>query len=325
MVMFVISAFRVNIGVDYVGHLNLYNFICWGIYDVSEPLYVALCIFSDYMNVGFPLVVAFLSFITIYPIYRIAKKTENPFVLLYGFLMIYITSFALMRQCAAISLAVYGSYLYLKEGGKKISVIFFLLSIGFHYSLLTYVLVFYLSCYLKLKLKNLIILSFVILLFGVYSTVLLDGFVNFANILSLGYSRYLEDDNKHFVEPKIGTGLGIMLRYVLYALVIYLANRRIKDLNISMKFNTLFFFLFLLDVLSLRIVIFMRLYLAFYPCLFIPFMWVKYVRTDVGKIRITNLILYFIVFSNLLTYSRSVMGWENIPYQTILNTGISVQ
>lgn len=321
LLMLFISASRVNIGIDYWGHYQLYRIVELGLWEVSEPLYVLLSVFCSKSHIGFAGLIAIMSFITIYPIYRIAQKEQNIYILLLYFLMVYLLSFALIRQCAAISLAIYGSYLYLKEGKKRKAFFFFVLSIGFHYSLAVFVLAFYFSIFFRINFLVTVLLSLFILLIGTNITSIINVISNILKNLGL-YEDYLGKRNAHNVTTQLNSGLGVLLRYITYFVILYLANKGKVEKVRANFVNTFFLFLVFADALSLQIQIFLRMRFAFLPCCFIPFFWIKPIKMEGEQISLTNVLLLFLIVAYLLLFPSLADSWENVPYQSIFTNDI---
>ncbi len=320
VVILAISALRVNIGVDYSGHYLIYNAIEMGEWMITEPLFALLCSICANFHLDFPGVVAIMSFITIAPIFIIAKRTDNPYIFLLFFLISYFISYALIRQFAAISLAIYASYLYLVENGRQRALIFFLFSIGFHTSLLIYVIAFYLSRFFNVGFLFTFIISLIIFIIGWHTDALINLLMTIlsATGMDMGYVTYLDSANPHNARVELGSGLGVILRYVTYFAILYVANKTKIVRTVAGSYNILFLFLILTDVLSLKIQIFLRLRYVFLPCCFIPFFWVKPLKNKCLHISLTNGILIFLIIAYMLTYEATINSWENIPYESIL-------
>lgn len=82
MILFIASAVRYNIGIDYYGHEQLYWAIKSGNFFVTEPLYLLLNVICIKLGFGFQVIVAIMSFITLYPIYLISKKEKISYLFL---------------------------------------------------------------------------------------------------------------------------------------------------------------------------------------------------------------------------------------------------
>ena len=314
--IFLISALRVNIGVDYYGHYLIYNYVEMGEWMVTEPLFALVCSICATLHLGFPCVIAVMSFITIFPLYNVARKSDNLYIFLLFFLILYFISYALIRQFAAISLAIYASYFYLVEKKKIKSLIFFLFSFGFHSSLLAYIVIFYLSAYFKIG----FLLTFVISLFAFVIGFYTDIFTNLLSsiLMEIKYAEYLDLTNQHNVEVEYNSGLGIILRYIIYFTILCVANRVKGMKEFVGRYNLIFILLILTDALSLKIRIFLRLRYVFLPCCFIPFFWAKPIKEGYSHFSLTNGVLLFIVIAYLLMYEATIVSWENIPYESIL-------
>lgn len=322
--LFLISIFRVNIGTDYSGHQNAY----WGINSgllvyktiyLKEFMFYAICKLFGFLKLDYKFVVTAISFFTIYPIYKITDKENYLYIITFFVCSCYLTSFCLMRQFAAISMATCGLYLYL-HNKKKQGVVWLILSCGFHNSFVIFIF-FLLFALLfgkskiftdsKLSIVLLFIIFVVAMFFSKYGIKYLPS--------SSGYLHYLKTGNSHAARVEFGSGLGVLVRYISYFLLLYINNYSVySDKEKRGIFNILFFFLIFFDILSLNILIFTRMRYLFYPILFyFPiFADIKITKKNIQNLSFICIIL--ISLSYIAFYKSTAELWGNLPYKAWL-------
>ena len=312
---FFLSAFRVDIGIDYSGHYYLYKLIVFnGDYGVSEPLFILISLFCNSVGIDFPGVIIIYSFITIYPIYYISQKEDNPYLFFLYFLIFYFISFAIIRQFAAISICILGVYYFLKFQKKKTTILLFIFSILIHTSSALFILAFYFSLNIKPNFKTTIFISFLLIILGrslLHYIYLSSEYIDF-----LGYSHYLDADNINNQPITLNSGYGVLLRYIGYFSILIISNMYMEKSKPLYVFNTLFLCLIFSDLLSISIQIFLRLRFIFYCVCIFPFFYIKPSRLK--KKYVMNTILLFILIIFSLFIPSINVSWNNIPYQSIL-------
>lgn len=317
LVIFFISAFRINVGTDYFGHYLLYEYIEKGQLSVEykEPLFLLLCLFAQKTYLGYFFVIGAMSFITFYPIYFISKKESSPLIQIIYFLSFYLYSQCLMRQYTSISLGVLGTYYFLKEGREKLGLFWIALGAMFHLSFWAYFIVLLLSKYIKLNTFFTIVLIFI----SYIVVIKLNIFGKVGNIFGFTeYGRYLESTNKNNQATEIGSGLGVLLRYIQYIIMYYIC---IKYINPKKVFNVnmLFFVLFLTDFTSLVFNILVRLRFVYSPLYILPFYFTKFSKKNDSIVCINNYILVSLILILFLFFIQKDV-WGNVPYQSLLFT-----
>ncbi len=318
-VAFIFAALRVNIGIDYYGHYVIYEGIRKGSIKpfLLEPLYLLFNLIFIETNIGYPGLVFLTSFLTLYPIYAISKKEENPFFFLFYFLLMYLIGYALIRQYLALSFEIYGFYKFYKLNKKKTGILLLFLGCCVHNSMIVLLFSFCCSVIFKFNNKLTILLSLVLFIFGFFTNYILD-FI-FALAKNTRYGVYTEVFNSNNTKTVIGSGLGVILRYFTYYMFYFLSAKWTVNKKMQQSFNILFLCMILADVLSLKITILLRLRFVFQAILFWPLFSYKINLKSIACI--SNLVLLSIFFIYLLFF-QSTASWECIPYQTILFNSI---
>lgn len=317
LVILFVSAFRVNVGTDYVGHYFLYEYIQNGEFSIEykEPLFLLLCLIAQQTYLGFFFVIVMMTFITFYPIYYISKKEKSSLIQIVYFLSFYLLSQCLIRQFVSISLGVLGSYFFLKKGNEKIGLLWCVIGALFHMSFWCYVIILFFSKYIKLnKLITmlLILASFVIV-------VKINIFEKLGNVFSfIEYGRYLSSYSKHNASTKLGSGLGILLRYVQYIIIYCLTIKYVKP-KLIFNINLLFLVLCLFDFSSLVLNILIRLRFVFSPLYMLPFFFVSMPKKKNSILVLQNYFVYFLIVSLFMFFIQKD-SWGNVPYQSLLFT-----
>ena len=314
--MFVISAFRVNIGVDYSGHYSIYKVANSSNPKLvlSEPLFYLLCIVCNQIGVGYYGVVFSISFLTLYPLYYISRKEKTSIILILYFFLTYLISYALMRQLCALSLSMLGTYFYINKEYKKKGLLLLISAGLMHSSLWAYLVIFLLGKVIKLNLRTTIIISIFLIIFSKYIdiiSILKKIFIN----TKYGYYFLRESLNK---KTEMGTGLGSIIRFIIYFIELYFLVT-VRENN-NYRFNLCFIFLIICDLVSLKMVILLRLRFVFLGVLYYPFIY----KNDFFKYKkhfylISTWFFIFIILFYILTFS-STAEWGNIPYQSVFFT-----
>lgn len=319
LLLFLVSGLRVDIGIDYKNFERDYddltiNYLKDNFTFFSEPVYLLTCIIFKFCGIPYCGFVFFISFFTLFPIFKISKNSYFSLVLFY--ILFYQISFCVIQQFWAISISILGIYFYYdKKKFKGILLLFIACLI--HLSMYVFFVVFMLAQFCRQK-KFIQISS--ILFFFLYFIFLKTDFI-FEKLLPIilkdtAYFSYI--GSKYFKEVVGGTGLGVMLRYLFYFILIYL---NYKYISVNKIKNTLHLFmccLILADGLSLRIEIFQRLVYIFYPVLVLIPLYLE--NTTPKKVIIKNeklLLLYAAVFIALIISLGLPQTWGNVPYQLL--------
>lgn len=315
--IFFVSAFRVNVGTDYLGHYLLYEYIEKGMLSVEykEPLFLVLCLMAQKLHLGYFFVVGAMSFITFYPLYYISKKEKSSLIQIIYFLSFYLLSQCLMRQYTSISLGILGTYFYFRKEREKLGLFWVAMGAMFHLSFWSYFIVLLVSKYIKLN----TVFTILLIIVSYLVIVRMNIYGKIGNIFEFTeYGRYLESTSKHNQATELGSGLGVILRYILYIIMYYITLKYVKPRNIF-NTNLLFLALFLTDFSSLVFNILVRLRFVFSPLYILPFYFTRFSKKNNYIVCINNYLLAFLILILFMFFIQKD-GWGNVPYQSILFT-----
>ena len=316
-IMFIFSAFRVNIGIDYDGHYALYKVV--NSFKSStvflEPIFCFVCILCRFIGIGFYGAIFIFSILTLYPIYYISKNEKTAIPLVFYYFLTYLISYALIRQMCGVSLSLLGTYIYNNQCKKKTG-IFYLVAAGcVHSSLFFYLFIFLLGNLIKFNIKKTVIIS----LLTIFTINYIDLISLLGKILSntkYGYYFLVADGN--FSNTKVNSGIGVITRFVIYFIELYFLNTA-KQKN-NYKFNLCFIIMIICDLLSLRILIFLRLRYVFLGLSFYPFIYKNnFIRNRNNIYKLSTWLFLFICLFYILTFPATA-EWGNIPYQSVFFT-----
>lgn len=318
-IMFLVSAFRVNIGTDYDGHYALYKVICGSrsTTALTEPLFYFLCKLFNFIGIGYYGVVFSISFLTIFPLYYIAKEESSAIILVLYFFLTYLISFSLMRQFSGVSLSLLGTYLYIKQEKKIKGIIFLLLACFMHSSLWLYFFCFIVGGLIRLDLRTTAIASIIIFFLSMY--------IDLISILRLllirtKYGYYFEMVDSNFSQTKVGSGIGVIVRFLIYFIELYYL-KTVNQKN-NYRFNFCFIILLVSDLLSLKILIFLRLRYVFLSLSYFPFVYKKdFIIKRKNYLLMSSWLFIFICLFYVMTFPATA-EWGNIPYQSVFFTPI---
>lgn len=312
LLLFIISALRAEtIGTDTSNYLRGFEIIKHSSFDTMinfirwEKGYVILNkIVSIFTSNGQGILIV-SSFIVLFSMCTFIKRhSNNTFmsILLYINLYYYFASFNMIRQSIAMGLIVL-SYAFIKERNFRKFLLLVLLASTFHQIALVFIPVYFLYN-VKLNTKNtlLIIIGFIILIFG------FDYIFNVGLLLFPEYKIYVGTD--FFKESGILTTL-IAASIVVFGAIIKLTHKR----------NDEFDFLFIIMIFGLltsmysqNISLFNRLayYFTIFSILFIP------KAIGMVKNKKMRVIYYFpiIMVTSAYFLIRLFEGWQRVtPYR----------
>ncbi|MCR4796205.1 EpsG family protein [Ruminococcus flavefaciens] len=320
-IMFVLSAFRVNIGVDYAGYQRIYHVYesGWGSTFASEPLFTLLNMFAVKLHLGFYFVIAVTALLTLLPICYIAYKENAPLLMGVYYLFLYSMSYSLVRQFIAMSFLLLSTYLYIKGRNVKAQVIFALLAAGFHISAIAFIGVLFLSRFSRIDLKYALICCFLlVVVFGLLKGKVIGIFISLLN--NTKYSRYFSNESTHNHTIRTSSGLGVILRYMVYFCYLITANFTIKDKKSIRVFNFMFVAFLLSDLLAMNVEIMIRFRILLYVVLLIPVFQFKRIHDkEVGGYLVKlGMVMMPIMYLIVMKYQSDIVGWKNVPYQSWL-------
>lgn len=325
LILFVFSATRVNIGTDYIGEKNNFDAINggWaGNLFRNEFIYYAFCLILGKISNGFRIYIALMSFLSLFPVYSLLRKNIDNGIT-YSIAIIvgnyYLISFSLVRQFAAISIALLGTYYFLHDK-KKIGFFLLLMPIFIHSSVLFYFVVFFfvywIQRYVNAQNQSVFYLMFSIVLI-VLSPIIFRLIVILGN--NITYVRYYLS-SALITKTEIGSGLGIALRFISYFLLFWIINYSEYKSDYRTIANMLLLVLCAIDALSVQYNAFLRArYVFFYLAMFYFPTYVSLEKTKtIHAVSLSNVFAIAIMLLNLVQLPSSASMWGNLPYQSWL-------
>lgn len=345
LLMFVLAAFRKDIGVDYPNYLFYYRYFEADVtlpkdMEIGYSILNRICVST---GLGFDGVIIITSFLSYFPVYVLARKIEKPLVLYAYFLLYYPMTYALVRQCVGMSFAVVSTYYFLqqfypdetgvfnnllKKGKKKTSlwlnikiVVLGLLAISFHNAFVLYYALLLLCYFVRLDTKKVLPVIFVVLAVGFIATPILNFLIS--HFSEGSYNRYFSGGSSSAILQKrqTGSGLGMLLRYGIYCVSFLLITSHLKKRsdNERTAFNLMFVAIIGFDALSLSSQIFLRLKFIFLAAYLIPlFYHTKFSKRNKDKFYFqTACFVVILLYGIFFRFRNEMIVWENIPYKSI--------
>jgi hypothetical protein len=314
VLLLMVSVFRAKtVGIDYLAYKTAYLSEISSRVPLSYLLYkfeigwVFLNVFVQSFSGGFEVLIAIVSFFTIFPFfYVLRKETKSPIfaILLYVLLFYYSLSFSLIKQGLATSFFILSVYFF-SENKKAKSIFSTLLSGVFHYSSIVLIPFVILANNIKLSNKKVIIsllATFCIGILGISdaarSLIMLLPFEKYSN-----YVDYKMD--VHF--DRLNFYLFLVPKNIMCCVIFYYTPEAKKI------YKNLFFFGLILANLFISISLVSRFVLYFFSFEIIlltnlVFLYKGKKRTNFLSVVILYGLVYFIY--NLITNRGGI-----IPYK----------
>lgn len=328
LIVFIPSAIRYNIGIDYSTYVEIFNLI-----EIGEVSHVEIG--YEYLNrliifLGFEpeVLVVVVSFLTCFFIFKGYPK-EGAWVINFLFVStIYLYTFSNFRTGIVLAVMFYATMKYLDKKNLFHFISCLLISFLFHKAaiLLALIPVFYSSLLARIvwyRLILIIVSFFLIFLFFLrhqFITIIVDSSL----IDYFGYSNYLNSE-LFFKKTELSSGLGVIARSAPVVLFIYMAySSGLIQSNRKVAFGvSLSFFYILLIILTTAVSIFSRLETVFY-IVYMVTGYLSYVYFSKFKKIIFTLFVVFIwsilFFKNIYESQSSYCNGLRIsPYVSIFN------
>jgi hypothetical protein len=259
LLLFLPPALQYNFGTDYPSYIRIYNQIGerwlvssneWGYYGLNKLLYSLHCDPQWFFVV--------MSFLTILLLFMSTSRKSFYLIIILYFVNVYFQNFNLVRQALVVVMAFYTFNLFNEKKYVK-SFIWIICASLFHFSAFIYLLPLILMLLINLRKKDIVILSIIIMFFGLFSTDIIKLLYNTV-VKYTKYSRYINDAIANIAREK-NTGLGILLRYVIVFFFL-VTSPDVKNKQSSNMYILILCYL-LADILGNSIEIFLRIQYAF--------------------------------------------------------------
>ncbi len=313
LIIFIPAAIRYNIGTDYSNYVGIFNRFSLG-KEMKQEFGWRLInqfVYKNGLDVQWIFIIS--SFITYVVLFKTNKKDSFITLIIY-FLYLYTFSYNGVRNAISISFFWY-SYICLINEKKLRGFIFILIGSLFHSSALIYLPLYCCMCFVPISKKMTIFIG--ICCFILFSRLNLATLILESPIFGkMKYAAYLNrvDD---ISAVKIGSGLGMLLRFFCTFLLYILCDEKKCKKNEFQGMSWLFIALIATDSLSVQIFIFYRLVTIFYVAYMVMFM-IVFRKTNNGLVILGRCfcLLYVIIFVFVAQLKTGANGV--IPYISII-------
>lgn len=311
--LFLFSAIRFGIGIDYNNYRGIYEGINSGgvVYKYTEPLFYMFIKFCNFLRLDYKIFVLICSFFTIYFFGKSIKYIDDKYLFVYFltyYCFCYISSYTLIRQLLSVSITIY-AWCY-KDIKKRKTIILLIIACLIHKTFWIFFILFLFSTRVKISRKLFFFGVFIGLIILEYTSIF-DSLLNYvlASMHLVGARDYKL--TRHF-------GLVALLRcmyVIIYFLLLYKTNLR-------NSYPSLFLFtIIMFELLGTRLPIFAtRMPITFYSIYFVIY------NRSVGicklkQYSIDRLLYLTSILIMIMIFSASIIRNDNeiIPYTTIFN------
>lgn len=304
-------AVRYNVGVDYFSYVEIFDSITYQGALYIEPGYWWLNYVIYLLGGNAQVAIAMAALITIYFFFKNVEKEKWFVYSILFILIIFMWCCTTIRQMIAASFAFYAWKKH-EKGERFIPIIFIVIACLFHLSSILYPFIYLFCRYVNIGR----FIAVLIFCFSLFITFTFGGWLNnfLANILAdTMYGNYTVTE---WFEPiEIGSGLGMILRYVCYFIILlFFPIDRIRN---GRFIFVLFMLYVVIDIISIQITIINRIGRGFIFC-YLP--CVYYLTTTQYKYRqIASSLVWTIL---LVLFVKQLLDGFNqcSPYMSIFNS-----
>lgn len=261
--MCVPSSIRYGIGTDYFAYLDVFEKASKDFSEVEkyEPIYKFILYIGLKFDLGQQFVFAVLAILTAFFVLKIYVALPNRVKTLFIFLYItveYLFSYNGVRQSIAVLILGYSFLLHL-NGGKTRSFFYFLLSLGFHYSP-----ILALPLYFTHKIKQMMLNRSIGFAIGITIVLIFVQYGLVFFIVKLlpawfPYAYYFVETNYLNVKVVFGSGIGFMVNLLIAFLPLILSKRFIQENSKYVSFYWVSLIMIFTTLMSAELFIFSRL------------------------------------------------------------------
>lgn len=317
--VFIISAIRFGIGTDYFMYKSIYLTAASGVgpeqlsklYQV-EPGWATLnyllgLVFKNGQTIF--IVVALISTICVYKgIIYFDKRINTGFAIFVYLIILYLPSFNILRQGFALSILMI-SFKYIEE--KKIVkfILILALAMSFHYTAILFLPVYYILNKDIGKVKWIIILACVILVF-----------INYNDLINLiiGLGPYFEKYSKYETQGFIKINKTFLILQIIMLMFIAVCNKALKQKDKFMhRMLSMYYISIILSFLGSLVSFAGRadLYFSISQIIFLPYMCKNLFKEKNKIVAYVVIIIYLLIFWYICYYYSG--NNQCFPYKTI--------
>jgi len=343
LLIFVLAAVRKGIGVDYINYLNYYKEYCalghfHKNFELGYTLLNELCYRTGW---GFNGIIIITSFLSYFPVFLVSMKAEKPLIQYAFFLLYYPMSYALIRQCIGSAFALLFTYEYLSQyfpsarfslrwlmqrervskwfGMNIRCAIYAVCACLFHNALILYFLVIIVSTVIYIDTKAAVVITLGVAFICLKATPIINLVVR---MFSEGeYDRYFSTGKGIIKMRQTGSGLGLLLRYIVYIVSFILISNVLAKRSKQEKtaFHLMFAAMVGCDLISLKSEIFLRFKFLFFIMYIIPLFFYekKGKKKDWDFIVQLGGIAFLLLYEFAFRYRNELSSWLDIPYRSI--------
>jgi hypothetical protein len=311
MLLFIPAALRYGIGTDYFSYVRIFGLSKYSFNDLHvEYSYYILNRFFAIRNYDVQWVFAIMAFLTLFFLFLATPRKTFFLILPFYFCLFYGESYNIVRQALVITIGYYAIQLYQqKKLIKSLAVLGF--ATFFHKSAFFYIPIILFS-FLRITKKCAVISFLLLLVFGFVADEFIESVFNQMNAYNIMYASYAY--SRFNAKVEVTTGIGLILRYIMYAIVLVgVSNEKTRETsNMFMFFLTLIFF----DILGSTISIFGRVSRGFSIAWFPALQNLNVLHAKYRKIILIIIYLYgiLILMDSLITGASEIT-----PYRTIFS------
>lgn len=325
LVLFLLSALRYNIGTDYINYVQQYQDVkALSFFDTNlEPVYFLFIKLTYYTTDNVQMLFILMAIIPLISIYRFSSRKYD-FVIFGVFLTVmYLSSYSLIRQVAAVSILLLAAKESFKAETKK-PIIFVILAACFHYSALLFLPFIILK---RFQVKMVVGIAILMISWLLIVYVNLPELILKSSLLaSTKYGVYA--NNMFNQETDLGSGLGVLLKIMPSLVFIFSCSIfRWKDedkKSYSLKLVLWLNYAFIIfAMLSMKVHVFNRLvdFVIFVPVITV-YCILRHATNNHNKLILTSIFMFLCFANYCLTIDRNTIneggGLGISPYQSIL-------
>lgn len=335
-IFFSLSAFRYKTGLDWIGYVESFDLISKGNFDNIMNFdigYVYLMKIFNLFHLDYYCMQIFISLLCVISIFIFFyDNSEYPLFCLAVYFSTYYLRYSMgvQRQAIALSFCLFSFYYY-KRNKTKSYLIFWIIAISFHFSAITFFIV-YLERYFNINYKKQIFIILIIIFFlGILRINIINIGLNFLeHLFKILNLDFISDKISDYSKDKYYSGSTPLRKILIFkTLIILFIYLFYKTKDKSMNYLCLLTTTYITSAyLSLQFNIFDRLEVYFGIFAIVLFSYIF----DIFKFKRDKFIISFLLCLcfiypniNLLPHKKTRYYFRYIPYYHIFNKKDDIQ